>query len=91
METSAAMEVITRESAEADKVKQVVSVEEATASEEAAKVRLNDFVIVQAWVAWIESLCVCCEEENCIQLFQQGHYTLLSSKQASPLSFEYVC
>ena len=33
------MEVITRESAEADKVKQVVSKDEASASEEAAKVR----------------------------------------------------
>jgi dynein heavy chain len=38
VETSAAMEVITHESAEADKVKQVVSREEAAASAEAAKV-----------------------------------------------------
>lgn len=39
VETGAAMEVITKESAEADKVKQVVSTEEAAASAEAAKVR----------------------------------------------------
>jgi len=39
VETSAAMEVITHESAEADKVKQVVSKEEAAASAEAAKVK----------------------------------------------------
>lgn len=39
METSAAMEVISHETVEADKVKQVVSQEEAVASEEAAKVK----------------------------------------------------
>ena len=39
VETDAAMEVIARETEEADKVKEVVSVEEATASEEAAKVK----------------------------------------------------
>ena len=39
IETEAAMVVITRESAEADKVKQVVSKEEAIASGEVAKVK----------------------------------------------------
>lgn len=44
------MEVITRESAEADKVKQVVSKDEASASEEAAKVQALMGLFVTAGV-----------------------------------------